>query len=664
MNFYIKHCRQPLCIILSLFFLGNVAYTQNKLRYYHRDFLSGSCSEKELEAWLASGLEDWNPYPRYTDRASWKALNDSIKSSLLGLGNERMEYTWPVIPAHTYLDFIRKGDRDPYQEISYERRHALMDLVLAELTEGQGRFMDQIVNGIWSICEESFWGVPAHLFMQQAGTDLADVEDPVVDLFAAETGALLAWTDYLLGPELDSISPMIRKRMALETDRRILTPLLEVDDYWWMGFAPKDNYLNNWNPWINSNWITALLVFEKDSFRRAKALHKSLRSLDEFLNEYAEDGGCDEGPNYWSRAGASLFDCLELLHSATDGKIDIYGESVIQEMARFIYRAHIAGPFYINFADTHGRLTVNSELIYRFGKRIEDPKMMAFGAYTYQLQKSFTKSSIGRKLPEIFNFEELAAAKAKPAYLRDVWLPQTEIMMARSEAGKGKGFFLAAMGAHNDQSHNHNDVGTFIIYADGKPALIDLGVETYRKQTFSADRYKIWTMQSAYHNLPTIGGVMQEWGSHRKATEVTYIKEGPITQLSMDIAQAYPDSAGLKSWKRSWVFDRRQERIQLAESFELKKKGPEIMLSFMTPGPVRLEEGEVIIFLDGDFYTLPKVAMKYDTKLFEVNMEKIELEDPRLRDIWGDSVTRVVLTLKKATSKGEWAFDFTLKSTP
>src|SRR2546430_9673482 len=39
--------------------------------------------------------------------------------------------------------------------------------------------------------------------------------------------------------------------------------------------------------------------------------------------------------------------------------------------------------------------------------------------------------------------------------------------------------FRSAWGGHNAQSHNHNDVGNFIVYGDGRPVLIDLGVETY-----------------------------------------------------------------------------------------------------------------------------------------------------------------------------------------
>ena len=74
--------------------------------------------------------------------------------------------------------------------------------------------------------------------------------------------------------------------------------------------------------------------------------------------------------------------------------------------------------------------------------------------------------------------------------------------------GSAEGLCLAAQGGTNGQSHNHNDVGNFVVYADGLPAIIDVGVETYTAKTFSSPRYGIWTMQSAYHNCPTIDGVM------------------------------------------------------------------------------------------------------------------------------------------------------------
>ena len=63
---------------------------------------------------------------------------------------------------------------------------------MAECMEGKGRFVDEIANGVWLACEETWWGVPAHLGAQKRGTGLPDVTEPIIDLFAAETGAQLA----------------------------------------------------------------------------------------------------------------------------------------------------------------------------------------------------------------------------------------------------------------------------------------------------------------------------------------------------------------------------------------------------------------------------------------------------------------------------------------
>ena len=68
-------------------------------------------------------------------------------------------------------------------------------------SKARGRFMDDIANGVWLMCEETYWGVPAHIGIQKRGAGLPDVTEPTIDLFAAETAELLAWTSYLLGAE-------------------------------------------------------------------------------------------------------------------------------------------------------------------------------------------------------------------------------------------------------------------------------------------------------------------------------------------------------------------------------------------------------------------------------------------------------------------------------
>ena len=156
---------------------------------------------------LASSLlprEKWRPFPLTAERGPWEALPSDARATVLEAGERDSKGDWPSLPAAVFLEYQRNGNRTRFEALQFGRRNRLRDLVVAECVEGKGRFLDEIVNGIWLTCEESFWGVPAHLGAQKAGNGLPDASEPIVDLFAAETGSLLAWTDYLLGPQLEN----------------------------------------------------------------------------------------------------------------------------------------------------------------------------------------------------------------------------------------------------------------------------------------------------------------------------------------------------------------------------------------------------------------------------------------------------------------------------
>ena len=521
-----------------------------------RNLLTGSLSEQTLAAALLPAAQ-WHPYPTIRDRADWEAVPQEIRAAFIQAARQHVGTTWERIPATVTLQFIRNGNRSNYDAINTRQRERLATLVLAEVFENGGRFLDDIANGIWAISEQTFWGSTAHLGMQRAGNGLPDVTEPVVDLFAAETAALLAWTDYLLGDRLDAVSPLVRKRIRAEVDRRIFTPALARDDFWWMGFGERKN-LNNWTPWIDSNWLAAVLLLEADPRRRVAAVYKIMRSLDNFINIYPDDGASDEGPGYWDRAAASLFDNLELLRGATSDKVDIYGSPLVRSMGQYIYRVYIKDQYFIPMGDASARITPDAELVYQYGKRIGDPVMQGFGALLAQRRGPYHpgSSSPGRILPALLIAKEIATATAAEPLPGSVWLPDLQLMAARSTPNSGAGLYVAAWGGHNGQSHNHNDVGNVIVYGDGKPVLIDVGVETYSAKTFSAQRYEIWTMQSAYHNLPTINGVMQGAGREFQAKDVTFNETANRITFSADIAAAYPAEAGVRRWQRRVTLDR------------------------------------------------------------------------------------------------------------
>ncbi len=588
--------------------------------------------------------ERFHPFPTAAERTAWEALPADAYAALLASGEKQLETSWDALPATVFLEYARNGNRSRFESIRDRRRNKLQQLVIAECLEGKGRFTDEIVNGVWLTCEETFWGVPAHLGAQKAGVGLPDVAEPIVELFSAETASLLAWTLYLLGPQLSRVSPLLPERIRLETDRRILTPCLARDDFSWMGFSGPPP--NNWNPWICSNWLTAALLLERDEKRRQAAVVKILRCLGNFLSGYYDDGGCDDGPSYWGRAGASLFDCLELL----DGGFQI---PLVHQIGLYICRAHIHNEWYTNFADAPARVSPNGGLIYRFGKRVGDETMMVHGAFAAFLgnESGLPGDSIGRQLPALFNLAALRKAPRSQALFRDVWLPGIQVMTARLQEGSPRGLYLAAQGGHNAESHNHNDVGNFMVYSNGLPAIIDVGVETYTAQTFSARRYEIWTMQSAYHNCPTIDGVMQSAGREFAASDVGYHADDSAAEFRLNLATAYPKEANLESWKRTLRLNRVANEIEVADDYSLQKAAKLVTLTLMTPCRVTQEGPGQLSLAVASGNT---VKVLYDGAAFTPVVEEIRLEDARLRSTWGERLYRILLRAVNPAPRARW----------
>ena len=223
-----------------------------------QNLLSGKFDSAQLKNILNPHAE-WAPFPKPADKDGWAKADQEMLTSVLKEAETYLTYDWPSIPATKSLLFERTGDRNEYQSLSFKKRNVLGILLLAEVYENKGRFLDAIINGVWSICEESFWGVPAHLPKTKDYAGLMDVSDPFVDLFAAETGTYLAWVDYFLGDKLDAVSPQIRKRIYYETNNRLFQPLM-TKPHGWMTKNQNGRAPNNWNPWICSNWLNAALL--------------------------------------------------------------------------------------------------------------------------------------------------------------------------------------------------------------------------------------------------------------------------------------------------------------------------------------------------------------------------------------------------------------------
>lgn len=608
-----------------------------------QNLLSGRFSSEELSKILIPRVQ-WTPFPRPDDRTGWEKADSEMLKNYLKAAEGYLSYQWPSIPATKSLLIERTGNRSEYESISFEKRRVLGTLLIAEIYENKGRFLDQIIDGIWSICEESFWGASAHLPKDKEYSGLMDISQPFVELFSAETATYLAWVDYFLGDKLDAVSPQLRKRIYLETNKRIFEPLMNKP-HGWMSANANGRRPNNWNPWICSNWINAALLLEKDEARRTAMVAKALNVLDQFVNPYPQDGGCDEGPGYWGAAAASLYDNISLLNLAShDAFRYVYADEKIRNMGRFIYRAQISPRYFLNFADADPQPRMAASMIYRFGKDIKDPDMMKFGAY-YRDQD---EGSVGgfhffRTFFSLFLRKEFKSAPKALPLPQDVWFPDLQVMIARDKPGSTDGFFLAAKGGNNDESHNHNDIGNYIVYYDGFPLLIDVGRGTYTRKTFSDKRYDIWFNCSDFHNVPTINGKTQPPGAAFKATSVAYSKQNGLATVSMELAQCYPSAADINSCRRT-VTLRRGKSVEVVDVFSMKNAS-ELTEHLMTCYTAEVgSRGELIIHYRPENRAAKDFVVKYDPSKLQPSVEKIRLvamEDKGVLEKWGDNIYRI-----------------------
>lgn len=595
----------------------------------------------------------WIIYPSYDNREAWEQLPKELREKNIQEGEKYIEYDWPQVTATMYLEFSRTGNRSIVDQTNNQRRRALQALTIAELFEGKGRFLDDIVNGVFLTCEQTYWGSSAHFYMYgfegqiaNPTTTVPDIENPIIDLVVGDMASDLSWIYYFFHEEFDKISPIISKRLKHELQEKVLDPFYERYDYWWITGWGTGN-VNNWNPWCNYNILTCILLMEDDQEKMKNGIYKTLQSVDLFINSYPSDGGCDEGPSYWGVAAGKLFDYLDLLKTSTNGKIDIFNDELIKDMGRYIYRVYISkGVYYVNFADAPLRISHEPSRIYRYGRAIKDRDLQGFGAFLMK-KSNIGNSGITGRIREVmetlFNSNDWESVQPKEPLISDFYFPNLEIAIGREKDGTADGFYFAAKGGNNGEQHNHNDVGSFVLFYNGDPVLIDAGVGTYTAKTFSNQRYEIWTMQSTYHNVPLINNIPQSPGGRYKASNSLYESTDSKVNFTTDITLAYPEEAKVQKWIRSYTLDR-ENGFFIKDDFLLTENLGGTELHFLTPlDCIITKPGTIELKGNKNDMKISYIPSEYDAEI-----RHIPMDDPNLKKVHGDELSMIVLKINKA----------------
>ena len=596
-------------------------------------FLSGSVTK-------ADNILSYDDFKLFSDLKD-KKYDEECIAVIVAKAETYLEEPIPFLPLSLYRDKYLTGVRSRFEAQHHKRRDMLFYMAMAESYEKKGRFTVKIADLAWAILEETTWVIPAHTYHSPNDPTSTVPETfredtvPALDLYSANCCALLAVVKYLLGEELDKISPYICERIDRQIYLRGIRPFITVS-YGWSGEVP--GFIDNWLTNITSNILTASALTTKEHSLRKRVTERAMKFLDNFTAYYPEDGCCDEGPGYWGGAGASLMDCLELIEDISGGKINVYSNPLIRKMGEYIARFNIDGKYYLNFADARPRLEQDGKLIIRYGEKCGSEQLRRFGAMVSAENNPNRYYFFGmtyRVLKNLYIERNPEAEKTKAE--RAVWYDAYRIAIFRESEDTSQGFFLATKGGDNGEMHNHNDVGCLVVYHGGKPVIVDPSHGSYDNGFFGPTRYDRWFMKSSYHSIPLANGVEEKAGRAFKSTDEVCDLDNMT--VSMNLALAFPEDAGIDKMIRTVALDGSVVRVK--DEVTLKSDG-DIRFNYVT-----VDEPKVIA--DGKLEIAEGRVFEYDSEKLTLSVEKVEntylpYDDLNFRGTWDrDCLWRIVL---------------------
>ncbi|MEV4287910.1 heparinase II/III family protein [Nonomuraea bangladeshensis] len=442
----------------------------------------------------------------------------------------------PALTLSLWRRFAESGDRLAYEAVYFERRRRLAALLLAaHLDERPDPALDALLG---SVCDEHTWILPAHA---PDGDDPAD-RDRHVDLFAAETAHTLAEAVTLLG---DRIAPAISARVRDEVDRRVLAPV--QDRRWWW-----ETCAHNWAAVCAG--ATGMAALALDSDRLPALLPRVEAALASYRSGAAPDGACLEGPDYWAYGFGYFVYFAEALRARTGRDLldDPHVRAHVRAMAAYPAAIDLGGGHRPAFADATGHGTYPAGLLDRLAVRLDVPvPARPVDGPSFHDDPCYRWAHLSRTL-----WWTTGAARRPPA--PQAFLPHAGIVAARAA-----GSAFAAKGGHNDEPHNHLDLGHFVLYAGGEPILDDLGAPEYTRDYFGPLRYRTPQAAADWHSVPLIDGAAQLPGRERAARVVAHVPGDPLL-LALDLTAAY-GTPRLARLVRTFTW--RPGRLDVADAF-------------------------------------------------------------------------------------------------
>jgi hypothetical protein len=507
--------------------------------------------------------------------------------------------------------FTENGSRLEFEKVYFQKRHRLTTFAIMVLLEPENKeYVTALENTIWSICNEYSWCLPAHLKnSSETSTSINcslerhSVENDSIDLFSAETAFALAEILKLTEEFLD---PLIRKRIYVEVYKRVFHPFHRTKYEW-------ETQEHNWAAVCAGSIGAAAMHLIHDSKELSIILERVLPAMECYLKGFSDDGVCREGYGYWQYGFGYYVYFADLLKKKTDGNLDLLNSEKIHQIALFQQRCFLHQNQVVNFSDANPTASVFLGLSHYLSKVYPD-----FEIPERNLRAKFTADHCGRWAPAIRNllwFDE--TLPEQPWGNGSSFFKDSQWFISRHQTKSGS-FSFAAKGGNNNEPHNHNDIGHFILQRNNEVFFKDLGSGLYNKDYFSEKRYSFLCNGSQGHSVPIINHHFQVEGLERQARILQADAGREEDFFELDLAAAYElEILQRLTRKFTWV-KKDLPKLIVEDTYSFSDQPVSIMERLITPA-LKITEEDNEVILEGK----QRLRIQYDSRMLYLEVKKL-----------------------------------------
>ncbi len=510
---------------------------------------------------------------------------DNYKRQIVEEAKNLIDKPMPQLSEELFCQFEQTGNRLGYENVYFERRRflsvfaiTLEDVVPETETLDGNRISSKLEEVLLDICKEKCWALPAHVDRRCEGWE------NTIDLFSAETAFYLAEISQKLRHKLSEKTVSLVRDEVLN---RVLIPFSASPK----PYASWEQCEMNWNAVCNGAIGCAALWLMED-FDLQKTIERVVENLPHYLKGFSEDGVCLEGLSYYTYGLTFYFVFADLLKRFTGEDRGLLKEPALNEIAIFLQKCYLPGGYTISFSDGNirekYRMGLSAFMMMHFSG-VEFPEIgLAAGPFddacyryaTMSRDIEWTKWYLDMKMKAS---EPESASESKFEVTMDYF---SDAQWAVIRTGNSA---IAVKGGHNDEPHNHNDVGSFIYITDGNLIITDIGAGEYTGEYFGEGRYNNICCSSFGHSVPIINNLGQKAGAKYKASSF----DKKETYIEQNISEAYELEEGERI-QRSTMICLEEGAFLLTDTFVLKE-GHTVTENFMTPiRPIESETGFVL----------------------------------------------------------------------